>query len=293
MPLKRLLQVVGILLSIALLALVIVLLHGRAIRTQHVNRAVSDFPVNSDSIHIARGAHLAALTCASCHASTDPGRPLSGGRDNILAIPDGPTFGVLYPPNLTPAGVLPRYPSDGLLARAIREGVGWDGRALLVMPSAQFRRISDDDLGALIAWLRTQPPVAHELPAPSNDLLGYLVLGLHMYPNSLQPPVTRPVPSVPIDSTAHYGEYVSYILGCRDCHGPTLHGGRKGQLAPLGPDLVALATTHPQSAFDHAVRGGVSPSGTPLNPNLMPWTVYSGLDDLEVTALYRYLSSLR
>ncbi len=286
-------QTAGLLLLAASAALCVVIGHGHSIRHQHVDRPVSEFPARPDSAHLARGAHLAALTCASCHASLDSGRPLAGGRDNILAVADGPTFGVLYPPNLTPAGVLSRYTSDGLLARAIREGVGWDGRALLVMPSAQFRRMSDDDLASVIAWMRAQPPVPRTLPPPATNLLGYLVLGLHMFPNSLQPPLTRPVASVPRDSSAVYGEYVSYIFGCRDCHGPTLHGGRKGQFAPLGPNLAALASTHPQSAFDHALRGGVSPSGAPLNPNLMPWTVYSVLDDVEVAALYRYLASLK
>jgi mono/diheme cytochrome c family protein len=290
--LKRAMQILGGLLLLLLVALSGVAAYGYSIRHQHVDRPVAAFAATADSVHLVRGEHISRLMCAGCHAS--PNAPaLTGGADNILAIPKGPTFGVLHGPNLTSAGVLARYDSDGLLARAIREGIGWDGRPLLVMPSAQFRRMSDEDLSSVIAYLRSQPAVEKTLPKPSMNLLGCLILGLHVYPNSVQPALTGPVAAVAAESTVAYGEYSSYLYGCRDCHGETLHGGKKGQLPPLGPNLAALAASHPQIEFDHAVRGGVSPSGRPLDPTLMPWTQFAGLEDVEVAALYRYLVSLR
>src|SRR5262245_21332084 len=85
-----------------------------------------------DSSLIPRGRHLVEVNCASCHAPGGAGGlVLSGGTENFLDIPGGPKFGVLHAPNLTPGGVL-REASDGMISRAVREGVGFDGKPLLV-----------------------------------------------------------------------------------------------------------------------------------------------------------------
>lgn len=251
----------------------------------------SSITAATDSASLARGEHVARVVCAGCHAPASD-LPLSGNGENILHVPDGPTFGTLQPPNLTPGGVLAQR-SDGELARAIREGVGHDGRALLVMPSAMFHRMSDRDVACLIGWLRSQPAVDSARVSRRLNPLGYAILGFRVFEPGVQPPVKGPIPEPPPGPNAAHGEYLSWILTCRDCHGPDLRGGRKGQLAPIGPDLGALCAAHDVEAFDHAVREGISPTrGRALDPTLMPYPTYHQLDRVEVEALYAYLRGL-
>jgi mono/diheme cytochrome c family protein len=238
---------------------------------------------------VARGRHLSQVRCAGCHAP-DLSEPdlLSGGTENFLNLPGGPSLGTLLAPNLTPAGSIGKA-TDLEVARAIRQGISVQGGPLVVMPSPGFRALSDSDLAALIAFLRALPPVPHQVPARKLNLLAYLVLGLHKAEDSVVPPVTWPVPDVPADSTVAFGHYMVEYLGCRECHGPLLRGGTPGQLAPLGPDLVGMAQTHDLTAFELAVRHGVKTSGPAMDPGLMPWPSFSRLTGAEVGAIFQYL----
>ena len=215
----------------------------------------------------------------------------AGNDGNFGQIPGGPYLGELYASNLTPGGVLARY-SNGALARAIREGVAADGRVLLVMPSPQFHDLSDDDVAAIIAYLRSQSAVAHALKPRRMNALGYILLGAGIFDTSLQPAIAGPVAAVPADSTARYGEYMTGMLSCRDCHGKALRGAPSSSLGPHGPDLVALVPSHPHERFAAAVRTGIGYDGRTLDPAKMPWPTYSNLDDVEVGALYRYIRGL-
>jgi hypothetical protein len=217
---------------------------------------------------------------------------LSGSSHNILHVPGGPTFGRLQPSNLTPGGVL-THATDGELARAIREGVGRDGRALLVMPSAQYHSLSDRDVRSLLGFLRSQTAVDSVRTPRALNPLGYALLGFGVFPPSAQPPITTAVADPPTGVHPVHGEYLAGLLACRDCHGTDLRGGRKGQLAPVGPDLGALCAAHPVDAFDRALREGISPTtGKSLDPTLMPFTVFNALERVEVEALYAYLRGL-
>ena len=81
------------------------------------------------------------------------------------------------------------------------------------------------------------------------------------------------------------------MLSCRTCHGPDYRGGHKGQLPPVGPDLVKLVSERPYTTFEMAVRHGIKPTGGTLNPTLMPWITFSRLSDPEVQAIYAFLKS--
>ncbi len=289
---------VRLLVRIVLAVVVLVLLiafggvaNGWRLLQAHEPNPPSPIRAATDSASLARGEHVARIVCAGCHAP-ESDAPLSGKSENILQVPNGPTFGVMQPPNLTPGGML-AHMSDGDLARAIREGVGHDGRPLLVMPSEMFHRMSDRDVACLIGWLRSQPAVDSARTMRRMNPLGYAVLGFHVFEHSAQPPVTAPIADPPPGPNAAHGEYLSWILTCRDCHGPDLRGGRKGQLAPMGPDLGALCAAHDVDAFDRAVREGISPTkGRALDPTLMPYPTYHQLERVEVEALYAYLRGL-
>jgi mono/diheme cytochrome c family protein len=286
---RGLIRILLALVGVCVLVVVALLVHGYGQVSRRLDNPVPSLVVAPDSALIPRGRHLVQVDCAGCHsggAAADP--VLSGGAENFLDIPGGPRLGVLHGPNLTPGGVL-RGASDGQISRAVREGVGFDGRPLLVMPSPHYHAMSDRDLAALIAFLRSQPAVEHVVPARRFNPLAYLILGLHQYETSAQLPVTRPVaaPAEAPDST--YGAYLTPILGCADCHGSDYGGGRKGQFAPLGPSLVSLVREHPLDTFEQALRHGIKPAGGALDPNRMPWPTYSNLTDLEVRAVYEFL----
>jgi mono/diheme cytochrome c family protein len=277
--------------GLLLLTAVILIDQGHGLATRHLGGEFQPLRVTPDASLVARGRHLSQIRCAGCHAS-DLAEPdvLSGGTENYLAFPGGRSLGTLVAPNLTPAGTL-GHASDLEIARAIRQGISVHGGALLVMPSPAFRLISDRDLAALVAFLRTQSGVTRAAPARRLNLLAYLVLGLHKVEDSVVPPVIVPVPDVPLDSTVAYGGYLAGYLGCAECHGPALRGGISGQLMPLGPDLRAFAAAHDSSAFALALRHSVKPAGRAVDPARMPWTSYSRLTDSEVSAMLGFLRS--
>jgi len=295
--LKILLRIVGTLLLLLVVAFLGVAWWGHVLTRQRTTAVLTPLRVPPDSSLVPRGRHLASVVCAGCHsdhfslplAGADPADPGA----NILHIPNGPTFGHLIPPNLTPGGRLARY-DDVHLARAIREGYDANGFPLLVMPSRTFHDLSDRDVAALIAYLRSQPAVKAEQPPRTINLLGFFILGAGVFPLSNLPPATTPIADVPAGVTPAYGNYLIGALDCRECHGPDLHGGKKGQLPPIGPDLVALVATHELAAFDGAVRRGTSArDGHSLDPLQMPYPSFQNLDSLEVAAIYANLASLK
>ena len=105
---------------------------------------------------LARGRHLVreVTQCTTCHGDDLSGRPMA----------DDLWLGRLFAPNLTPGeGGIHDY-STGDLVRSVRHGVGPDGRPLLVMPAQYLFQLSDADLGAIIAYLRTLPAVDGATP---------------------------------------------------------------------------------------------------------------------------------
>jgi mono/diheme cytochrome c family protein len=233
---------------------------------------------------VARGERLAQL-CVGCHSSA--GRlPLDGSAENFLD-----SLGTLYAPNLTPGGPLLTW-SDGEILRAIREGVHADGRSLLIMPSDQYRSMSDADVQSVVAYLRTQPAVERTTAETQLNLLGALVMGTGIFPLSAQPPRTEPVQAPPVEATAEHGEYLVAISGCGECHGDDLQGGTS-QFVPVGPNLRALLAQWSEEEFVQTIRTGVDPYGNAVNPDTMPWQSFSAAyGDNELQAIYVYIRSL-
>ncbi len=176
---------------------------------------VADIRVAATPAQIARGERLANV-CVTCHSWND--QVVLSGSDFIAKF-GFPPVGILHSPNLTPAGNISDW-SDGELIRAIREGVHKNGRSLLIMPVETFGNLSDDDVQAIVAYLRAQP--ATDRPTPTNqfNVLGALFMNLSDL-RTAQPPVGSV--SSPPPRTSEYGKYMVDVLGCRDCHGTRLH----------------------------------------------------------------------
>ena len=276
-------------LLLALFVLVIVLLcalylRGQQLASGQVDRRVPAFAAATDSASLARGEHIANIVCAACH-----GANLAGADTAMI---DAPVFAVLHPANLTPGGVLQRA-SDGQLARAIREGVGADGRRLFLMPSQAFHGMSDSDLAAVIGYLRSLPPIAHETKPRKVGPIASMLIASGQLPNQPPPPIDAPVLAPAAAPSVEYGEYLAPIYGCKECHGADLKGLKpSGNGPPAGPDLIRVAHAEPYEKFENAVRHGVGTNGKQLSVE-MPWSFFARMDDQEVQAIYAYLKSLQ
>ncbi len=233
---------------------------------------------------IRRGEAIAASFCGGCHA---PNGALTGGRDIAQELPL--PIGSFVSSNLTSAGLSGW--SDGDIFRAIRYGVDRDGRWLIIMSYTNAGKLSDQDLWAVIAYLRSLRPDGEPTPDPPDhlNLLGIMMLGAGMLPTG-KPVSAGVVTAPPRAPTSDYGEYLVSYLDCRECHGAMLTGGTPGQLAPLGPDL-SLVKTWRFEDFVLTLRTGVDPYGHQLGKQ-MPWQPISRLDDDELRAIYEYLAGL-
>jgi mono/diheme cytochrome c family protein len=254
---------------------------------------VERIPIPARSKAIAHGHHLAVISgCVDCH-----GQNLSG-----RVFFESAMIGRFIAPNLTKGkgGSGGRF-SDEDWVRAIRHGVRPDGTPLLVMPSKQYYALSDADLGALIAYLETIPPVDNELPFSTISPIGrVLMLAMKDLPllsaERIDHNAARP-PAPPVGVTVEYGKYLA--VRCTGCHGETLAGGRIPGTPPDWPPALNL-TPYPGAAvaqwseaqFVHTLRTGVTPRGNQLDTKYMPWKVLGEMTDDEMQALWLYLKSL-
>jgi mono/diheme cytochrome c family protein len=316
---KRLLKWVGgalFLLVLAGSAGVYVSSQKRLTRVYEIPDEVVSIPVDAEAIQ--RGGHIFQFRgCEACHSaggssyvSTDeefgmqehldlPSQNVPLMEGNIYL--DDPAVGRVVASNLTTGegGVGGGYTDEGWV-KAIRHGVRMDGTPLLFMPSTEFYFLSDEDLGAVIAYIKSAPPMDNVLPPSSVSPLGRLVMmapGITFIPAELIPH-DAPRPSAPpVGITPEYGEYLTH--SCKVCHGLTMSGGKiPGFPAswPPAPNLTrgggsALPAWGEQGFID-TLRTGATPHGVSLRGEYMPWTSYRHMTDDELRAVWAYLQSL-
>jgi cytochrome c553 len=179
--------------------------------------------------------------------------------------------------------------------RAIRHGVAPDGRALFLMPSADYTHLSDEDMGDLLAYIKSVPPVNK----PSGPVaLGPVARALVAFGKikldaeridhtNAKPADIKPEP------TLEYGRYLA--AGCTGCHGSNFSGGKIAIGPPDWPPAQNLTpegqlAKWTEADFFAALRSGKRPDGTEINP-VMP-RVFGQLDDVETKALWLFLKSL-
>jgi mono/diheme cytochrome c family protein len=258
-----------------------------AVTTRHIGRTYDfpDSPVRAatDSAALARGRHLveAIGKCQECHDAD------MGGKLWV----DEPAFGRLAGGNLTGGrGGIGDF-TDADLERALRRGVGRDRRPLIFMPAEAFAALSDEDLAAIIGYLRTLPPVDREMPEPK---VGPVARALYLRGNFPLLPVTiidhQASRSAPVAGvTAEYGEYLATIGGCRGCHGLVLAGDAN----PDAPDItVGSIGAWTEEDFVRSLRQGKRPDGSVIDPVKMPWVRSGQMTDDELRAVWMYMRSL-
>jgi mono/diheme cytochrome c family protein len=244
-------------------------------------------PIPTDAGSIARGRHLveAVAVCTICHGEN------LGGK---LAFQDS-FLGRGYTANLTSGrGGVGRTYSDADWVRSIRYGVRPNGRGIIFMPSDYFNRITDADLGAMIAYLKSLAPVDNERTAVEINFAARMLIDLGMFGDVVRAAridfhAARP-PSPPDP-----GAYLVALGGCTFCHGPNLTGGQGPEPgAPGGPDLTASGPLSRWSLADFVatMRNGVDPAGHPIKPKYMPWLGYRNMTDDELRSIWLYLKTL-
>jgi mono/diheme cytochrome c family protein len=242
--------------------------------------------ISSTMEQIKRGEKLAYL-CIDCHSSTGE-LPLDGSKDN-LATEEVP-IGVLYATNLTPEGPLVDW-TDSEIIRAIREGVDKSGRPLIGMTSEPFSHLSDADVQALVAYLRSQPAVNRDLPEKNLNILAAILFGANLAPTAAQPPITVEIIAPPAN-TLEYGQYLVYTSGCRDCHGLDLTGP-PNPFVPPGPNLTLSMPNWSEEQFMTFLSSGINNYGRQVDSKQMPWTSYSrAFSNADMRDMYNYLREL-
>jgi mono/diheme cytochrome c family protein len=241
--------------------------------------------VEIDASQAPRGKTISDSFCADCHSQTGA---LTGGNDFARELPV--RLGSFIPSNLTPAGSLSRW-SDGAIFRAVRNSVGANGNWLMIMSYTSANMLSDGDIKAVIAYLRSLPPAGDRTPEPPDrfNLLGLAMLGADLLPAG-KPIWTGTITSPPLGATAEYGAYLVSYLDCRGCHGRDLTGGVPRQTLPIGPDLTVVKGWSLHD-FISTMRTGTDPSGYALSRQ-MPWRSIGHLNNDELTAMYTYVTSV-
>jgi len=293
---KRLLRWMGLTIAslIVLIAALLVVIYIAANHriSRHFEAQAVSVVVPTGSQAVAEGHRLfLARGCVDCH-----GQNLAG-----QVFVDDPAIGTYSGANLTTGkgGIGGKF-NDGDYARAIRDGIAPDGRALIFMPSTDFHGMSDADVGYLIAYIRSVPPVDR---FPPQHVVGPLARVLYLTGNmpilvsaDLIDHGAKRLDAPKVGPTEAYGRYLAE--GCTGCHGMGLSGGPIQGGQPSWPPARNL-TSNPDTGlgkwtyedFDKAMRHGITPSGTQLRPP-MPWTNFSNMTDTEVKALWAYLHTL-
>ena len=291
---KRALRIIavglGTLLSIVLLVGIVLYLMGNARLNKVYDFPASNLALPQDAASIEYGKHRVESLCQGCH-----GEDLSGIDDWFSAGP----LGTIDSANLTAGagGVGAQFTTEDYV-RAIRHGIEPDGKPIFMPAVVSTAHLSDEDLGAIIAYLKTIPAVDHEMDGQQFTPLAKIMLAagvldkLPVESVSHEVHVTAPERG----ATVEYGEYLVNTNDCRVCHGPDLNGGPfpdptitkiSANLTP-GGELGAWS----EEDFVNTIRTGVTPSGHQLDPVFMPWKDYAKFYDEELQAVWLYLQTL-
>jgi mono/diheme cytochrome c family protein len=279
---KRILRWVGIGVS-GLVVLTVVaaigvyVLSEREIQRQYQHVRLMSISVPRDAESIAKGKRLATIYGCfnSCH----------GDRMQGQTMFDEPGIARINAPNLP--RVVREY-SDSQLERLIRHGVKLDGTSTWAMPSAMFSHMSDEDLGNVIAFLRSAP----EVDGPMRDVtmrplarIG-IVTGKFKPHASLVDPQMRHATTTDRSDPLAFGKYV-VMNTCTECHGQDL----QGDAFLKAPALSVMAGYSPE-AFQRLMRTGIAPGGRKLGlMTEMGMTRFPSLTDEELEAMQVYLGT--
>jgi mono/diheme cytochrome c family protein len=270
-------------------------------------RAVTDRKFEATPQRLERGKYLVdgVMGCFGCHTDADwskPGAPPVAGKEGSGHVWSDQDLPWLIASNITPdkeTGI--GNWSDDALARAIREGIGNDGRALFpMMPYTNYRQMSEEDLASVIVYVRSVPAVRNQLPTTK------MPFPLNFFIQNVPQPLTAPVPA-PGQAKVDRGKYLVSMSSCGDCHTPQERGqplpgmdfaGGFILKEPKGDVASANITPAPsgivyynEATFVQAMRTGKV--GARRLHSSMPWVFYGRMNDEDLTSIYAYLKTLK
>jgi len=283
--------VLGSLVGLLLVVGVVLFLIGNARLNKSYDFPPSNIVIPTDAASIEYGKHRAESLCQGCH-----GKDLSGINNWFSAGP----LGTIDAANLTSGegGFGREAASDEDYVRAIRHGIDPQGKPIFMPAVVSTANLSDEDLGAIIAYIKSVPPMDHVTNGQNFTPLAKILYTAGVLPQmpvetvSHEIHVTAPARGV----SAEYGEYMVNTNDCHLCHGPELNGGPYPDptIKVISPNLtlggeVAFWT---EEQFLNTIQTGTTPSGHELNPDHMPWDYYRLMSDDELKAIFMYLQSL-
>jgi mono/diheme cytochrome c family protein len=294
--------------SLVALALIGIFLSvGYTTREGVTTRHVAPLKFNPTVARLERGRYIVegVAHCFQCHSELDwerPGAQPKAGKKGggTIFIEDGMEW--LIAPNITPdretgAGDW----TDEQFARAIREGIGHDGRRLFpMMPYMNFRKMSDEDLASVVVYLRSIDPVRNLVPKTE---LPEAVKG------SLPPhqPITEEVKGPDMSNPVERGKYLVTLGNCMSCHTPmnkqgqplmqlAFAGGMRfkgpwGEVtsANITPDASGISY-YDEALFVNTLRTG-QVGARKLN-SIMPWGYFRNMTDEDLKAIFAYLRTV-
>lgn len=267
------------------------------------SRPLTDIKYESTPERIARGKYLVeAVWCVACHTESDTTRagwpPIMEKRlSGALRYKTDSTH--LYAPNLTSdkeTGI--GNFTDDMIGRAIREGIGHDGRSLVGagrngMPVGSFRKMTNEDLASIIVYLRTVPAIKNKVPKRK--------IGINEEKRSQGK--AKPLKSDPagpdFNDPVSRGKYLISIGDCAGCHRGNikdtgfLGGGHdfisvKKQI--VSPNITSDETgigNWSSETFIAVMRNGAGKSGQ--LSHIMPWIAFRNFTDEDLTDMYKAL----
>lgn len=281
----------GSLVGLILLVALVLFFMGNARLNKTYAFPPSDITLPTDEASLAFGKHRAEVLCEGCH-----GADLSGIENWFSAGP----LGTVDSANLTTGegGFGREATSVEDYVRAVRHGIDPEGKPIFMPAVVSTANLSDEDLAAIIAYVKSVPPVDHVTDGQHFTPLAKIMLAAGM------------LGQLPVESVSHatqvatpekgvtkeYGKYMVDTNDCRVCHGPNLNGGPfpDPTIQKISPNLTPggelAAWTEEQ--FISALRTGVTPSGHELDNTFMPWKDYSNFYDDELKAIWLYLQSV-
>jgi len=282
-------------------------------------RETSQEKIEATPERLARGSYLVnqVAGCGACHTPRTGSHTLGPERgDAFLAgghvhEADGDIELRLVDPNITSdmeTGI--GKWSDDEIMRAIRDGIGRDGKLLApIMPIDSYQHMSDEDVRAVVAYLRTVPPIKNQVDRSQNDLP--FMFGLAMKMGAMHHPPARDVAMPPRQDPLRWGQYVAHLCDCTGCHSMTakgpdhsreLAGGFVFESNELGrvpasnltPDAETGLGRYTADQIKMALRTARRLDGTPMAPPMsMVIPHIMGLTEEDMDALVAYLKSTK
>ena len=283
--------VLGSLIGLLLVGGAVMYFMGNARSNKTYDFPPSNITIPTDAASIEYGRHRAEALCQGCHA------PDLSGINNWFAA--GP-LGTVDTANLTTGegGFGREATSDEDYVKAIRHGIDPEGKPIFMPAVVSTAYISDEDLGAIIAYVKSVPPVDHITNGQNFTPLAKILLVAGVLPPfpvetvSHEVHVTAPARGV----TPEYGEYMVNTNDCHLCHGPQMNGGPfpDPTITLISPNLTPGGEVGfwSEQDFINTIRTGTTPGGHQLNAEHMPWESYRNMSDDELKAIFAYLQSL-